>query len=89
MRQLIYKLCVKGRATPASPDGTALKAATTAPFRTVTSIVRTAGLTGTLESAAEDKEHRLSPQTSSNSSSFRRSSVSSYTKEPSCDQSPN
>jgi hypothetical protein len=88
MRQLVYAFHVKGRATPTSPDGTALKAVTTAPDCAITSTVGPGGLTGTLEPAAEDKEPRLSPHTSSNLSSFRRSSVSSYTKEPSCDQSP-
>ena len=46
MRQLVYALRFTGRATPASPDGSVLKAATTAPSSTLTSTVGPAGLAG-------------------------------------------
>jgi hypothetical protein len=49
MRQLVYALRFTGQATPASPDGTVLTVATTAPSSSVTSTVGPDGLAGSLQ----------------------------------------
>ena len=51
MRQIIYAMRFEGRAAPASPDGKILRAATSAPSSTVSSVVGADGLTGTIEAA--------------------------------------
>ena len=71
MRQLVYALRFTGRATPASPDGMVLKAATTAPSSTVTSTVGPAGLAGTLEPAAGGKATFASEVTFTGATSFQ------------------
>ena len=71
MRQLVYALRFTGRATPASPDGTVLKAARTAPSSTVTSTVGPAGLAGTLEPAAGGKATFASEVTFTGATSFQ------------------
>jgi hypothetical protein len=71
MRQLVYALRFTGRATPASPDGTVLKAATTAPSSTVTSTVGPAGLAGALEPAAGGEATFASEVTFTGATSFQ------------------
>jgi hypothetical protein len=71
MRQLVYALRFTGRATPASPDGSVLKVAMTAPSCTVTSIVGPGGLTGTLEPAAGDEATFASEVTFTGATSFQ------------------
>ena len=71
MRQLVYALRFTGRATPASPDGTVLKAATTAPSSTVTSTVGPAGLAGTLEPAVGGEATFASEVTFTGATSFQ------------------
>ena len=71
MRQLVYAMRFTGRATPASPDGTVLKAATTAPSATVTSIVGSTGLAGTLEPAAGGTATFASEVTFTGATSFQ------------------
>jgi hypothetical protein len=71
MRQLVYALRFTGRATPASPDGAVLKVTMTAPSCTVTSIIRSAGLTGTLEPAAGGEATFASEVTFTGATSFQ------------------
>ena len=52
MRQLTFAMRFTGQATPASDDGSVLKASTTSPSTTITSTVGNDGLTGAIEPAA-------------------------------------
>jgi hypothetical protein len=54
MRDVIYAMRFTGQAEPVGTAGTVLKAATSAPSSTLTSVVGVDGLTGTLEPAAGD-----------------------------------
>ena len=71
MRQLVYALRFTGQATPASPDGTVLKAATTAPSSTVTSTVGPAGLAGGLHPVAGGEATFASEVTFTGATSFQ------------------
>lgn len=51
MRQLSYAMRFTGQATPASDDGRVLKASTTSPGTTISSIVGDGGLSGSIEPA--------------------------------------
>lgn len=54
MRELIYALRFTGQATPSSPDGQVLAAATTAPSSAITTTMAATGLTGQIEAIAGD-----------------------------------
>lgn len=49
MTQILYTMQFKGKAVPANDAGTVLKAATTAPSCTITTIVGAAGVSGNLQ----------------------------------------
>ncbi len=51
MRQLIYAMRFEGRAEAIGPDGKLLRAATSGPSATITSVVGPDGLTGTVQPA--------------------------------------
>ena len=71
MRCLIYAMRFSGHAAPASPDGTVLKAATTAPSSTLTATVGPDGLSSDLQPAAGGEATFASEVTRTGATSFQ------------------
>jgi hypothetical protein len=71
MRCLTYAMRFTGHATPVSPDGTVLKAATTAPSATLTATVGPDGLSSDLQPAAGGEAAFESEVTVTGATSFQ------------------
>jgi hypothetical protein len=71
MPHLTYTMRFTGRATPASADGSVLKAATTAPSSVITSIVGTGGLAGAIDAVPGGEAAFASEVTFTGETSFQ------------------
>lgn len=71
MKQLIYVLQFKGKAAPVDASGTVMKAATTAPSCTVTTVASPSGVDGKLEPAAGEPASFESEVTFTGQTSFQ------------------
>jgi hypothetical protein len=73
MKQIVYSMRFTGQAAPAEGSSTVLKAATSAPSCTITSVVGPDGLSGTIEPAAGGDATFESEVTFSSETAFQES----------------
>ena len=70
-RQILYTMQFKGQAVPANDTGTVLKATTTAPSCTITTVVGATGVSGSLQPAGGGQAHFESQVTFTGETSFQ------------------
>lgn len=73
MRQILYAMQFRGNAAPANESGTALKANTTAPSCTITSLTGPQGVSGQLQETAGGQANFESDVTFTGETSFQES----------------
>lgn len=78
MRQLTFAMRFTGQATPASDDGSVLKASTTSPSTTITSTVSERGLTGSIEPSPGDNASFTSQVDFTSESAFTETGTISF-----------
>ena len=70
MAQILYTMQFKGKAAPANDAGTVLKATTTAPSCTITTVVGAAGVSGSVQPTGGAQAHFESQVTFTGETSF-------------------